>query len=64
MQTTIAVIDNVLDHLSFAPGPSKISYVRADAIAYFSTPLFYESVNNPLASWRHHWENGAANGCI
>ncbi|EDR02136.1 uncharacterized protein LACBIDRAFT_332701 [Laccaria bicolor S238N-H82] len=32
MQTTIAVIDNVLDHLSFAPGPSKISYQAGGTI--------------------------------
>jgi len=41
IQTTIAVIDNVLDHLSSPPGPSKISYARADAIACFSTRLLY-----------------------
>jgi len=32
IQTTIAVIDNVLNHLSSAPGPSNISYARADAM--------------------------------
>ena len=48
IQTTIAVIDNVLSHLSFAPGPSKISYARADAIACFSARLLCESIINSL----------------
>jgi origin recognition complex subunit 5 len=59
IQTTIAVIDNVLNHLSSAPGPSKISYARADAIACFSARLLYESVINSLASWTPQWEDGA-----
>ena len=61
IQTTIAVINNVLNHLSSAPGPSKISYARADAIACFSARLLYESVINSLASWTPQWEDGADN---
>ena len=51
IQTTTAVIDNVLDHLSSTPGPSKISYAYADAIAYFSAWLLCESIISCLASW-------------
>ena len=61
IQTTIAVINNVLDQLSSTPGPSKISYARADAIACFSARLLYESVINSLASWTPQWEDGALN---
>ncbi|KIJ93700.1 hypothetical protein K443DRAFT_684291 [Laccaria amethystina LaAM-08-1] len=61
IQTTISVIDNVLNHLSSAPGPSKISYARADAIACFSARLLYESVINSLASWTPQWEDAAVN---
>ena len=61
IQTTIAVIDSVLDHISSAPGPSKISYARADAIACFSARLLYESMINSLASWTPQWEDGAVN---
>ena len=61
IQTTIAVIDNVLDHISSAPGPSKISYAHADAIACFSARLLYESVIYSLASWTPQWEDGAVN---
>ena len=61
IQTTIAVIDNVLDHLSSAPGASKISDASADAIACFSAWLFYESIIDSLPSWTPQWEDGAVN---
>ena len=61
IQITIAVIDNVLNHLSSAPGPSKISYARTDAIACFSARLLYESIINSLACWTPQWEDGAVN---
>jgi origin recognition complex subunit 5 len=59
--TTIAVINNVLDHLSSPPGPSKISYACTDAIACFSARLLSESIINALASWAPQWEDGALN---
>ena len=61
IQITIAIIDNVLNHLSSAPGPSKISYARTDAIACFSAWLLYESIINSLARWTPQWEDGAIN---
>jgi len=61
--TSIAVINNVLDHLSSPPEPSKISYACADAIACFSGRLLYESIINAQASWVPQWEDGALNWC-
>jgi len=58
IQTTIAVIGNILNHLSSTPGPSKISYARADAIACFSAQFLYESIINSLASWTPQWKDG------
>ena len=51
IQTTIALIDDILNHLSSAPGPLKISYARADAIARFSARLLYGATINSVAAW-------------
>ncbi|KIJ91502.1 hypothetical protein K443DRAFT_686000 [Laccaria amethystina LaAM-08-1] len=55
------VINNVLDHLSSPPGPSKISYACTDAIACFSARLLSEPIIHALASWMPQWEDGALN---
>ena len=48
-------------HLSSAPGPSKVSYARADAIGCLSARLLYESIINSLANWTPQCEDGAVN---
>ena len=56
IQITIAVIDNVLNNLLSAPGPT-----HAQMPSCFSERLLYESIINSVATWTPQRGDGAVN---